>query len=102
MFPRPTCPAFHDHVLRLTFTDGATAELDFAGKVLGQVAFAPLANVATAQVAEAHTLVWPHGVDLERTYCIVGDRHPLPLPAGVAGGGKCDALRKCDAPTPHQ
>ena len=50
--------------------------------------FAPLANVSYfAQVAvdpEAHTLVWPHGVDLDPDVLYSeATGTPLPLPAGV-------------------
>jgi len=79
----------HDHVLRLTFTDGVTAELDFAGKVLGRGGvFVPLADVSffsrVAVDPEAHTLVWPNGVDLDPDVLYSeATGTPLPLPEGV-------------------
>lgn len=90
MFPRIQHVQYlHDYVLRLTFTDGVAAELDFAGKVLGRGGvFAPFADVSYfAQVAvdpEAHTLVWPNGVDLDPDV-LYGEATgtPLPLPEGI-------------------
>jgi hypothetical protein len=76
-----------DYVLRLTFADGAEAELDFADKVLGRRGvFEPFAGVDFfAQVAvdpEAHTLVWPNGVDLDPDVLYSeATGTPLPLPA---------------------
>ena len=90
MFPRiQQVQHLHDHILRLTFSDGVTAELDFAGKVLGRGGvFALLADVSYfAQVMvdpEAHTLVWPNGVDLDPDVLYSeATGTPLPLPAGV-------------------
>jgi len=90
MFPRVQHVQYlHDYVLRLTFTDGQKAELDFAGKVLGRGGvFASLTDVGFfAQVAvdpEAHTIFWPNGVDLDPDvlYSEATDT-PLPLPEGV-------------------
>lgn len=79
----------HKYVLRLTFTDGVEAELDFAARIRGRGGvFAPLADVAYfAQVAvdpEAHTLVWPNGVDLDPDVLYSeATGTPLPLTAGV-------------------
>lgn len=71
MFPRITdVTHLHDYVLRLTFVDGTTAELDFRARVVGRGGvFAPLEEVAFfARVAvdgAAGTLCWPNGVDLD-------------------------------------
>lgn len=90
MFPRiQDVQHLRDYTLRLTFTDGVTAELDFADKVQGRGGvFAPLANAAFfAQVAvdpEAHTIVWPNGVDLDPDVLYSeATGTPLPLPEGV-------------------
>jgi hypothetical protein len=70
MLPR-VCDVQHlqDYQLRVTFTDGTVADLDFHSRFVGRGGvFRPLQEVATfAQVAvdtEAGTLVWPGGVDL--------------------------------------
>ena len=60
----------HDYVLHLIFANGEEADLDLAGRVRGRGGvFKPLDDIAFfAQVAvdpEAHTLVWPNGVDLD-------------------------------------
>jgi Protein of unknown function (DUF2442) len=58
-----------DHVLRLTFDDGVTRELEFlAGSNKGTV-FAPLDDpLYFAQVKvdpESRTVTWPNGLDLD-------------------------------------
>jgi hypothetical protein len=58
-----------DHVIRLTFDDGITRELEFlAGSNPGTV-FAPLDDpLYFAQVKvdpESRTVAWPNGVDLD-------------------------------------
>lgn len=90
MFPRlQHVQHLHDYVLRLTFTDGAQTDLDFAEKLRGRGGvFAPLADVAFfAQVAvdpEARTLVWPNGVDLDPDVLYSeATGTPLPLPEGM-------------------
>ncbi len=90
MFPRvQNVRHLHDYTLRLTFTDGVTAEFDFTDKMLGRGGvFAPLADIGYfAQVAvdpEAHTLVWPNGVDLDPDVLYSeATGTPFPLPAEV-------------------
>jgi hypothetical protein len=58
-----------DHVIRLTFDDGITRELEFlAGSNQGTV-FAPLDDpLYVAQVKvdpESRTVAWPNGLDLD-------------------------------------
>ena len=58
----------NDYVLELTFSDGETARLDFAERIVGRGGvFATLEEIALfrrVQVdEEAGTLVWPNGVD---------------------------------------
>lgn len=58
----------NDYVLELTFSDGETARLDFAERIVGRGGvFAALEEIALfrrVQVdEEAGTLVWPNGVD---------------------------------------
>ena len=69
MFPRVK-RARHmcDYHLELTFTDGATAELDFRQRIVGRGGvFSQLEDVGffkQVQVdPEAGTIVWPNGVD---------------------------------------
>ena len=57
-----------DYRLRLSFTDGVVAEVDFASRILGRGGvFKPLSDIGYfSQVrldAEAGTIVWPNGVD---------------------------------------
>ena len=68
-----------DHVLRLTFDDGITRELEFlAGSNQGTV-FAPLDDpLYFAQVKvdpENRTVAWPNGVDLDSAV-LHGDFEP--------------------------
>jgi len=69
MFPRVTDVSHvKDYQLKIRFSDGTIAELDFVRRIVGRGGvFAPLANVEFfKQVAvdhEAATLVWPNGVD---------------------------------------
>lgn len=71
MFPRiNSVQHVRDYILRLTFSDGETAELDLEPRVFGRGGvFTPLEDVDYfSQVAvdpEARTLVWPNGVDLD-------------------------------------
>jgi hypothetical protein len=71
MFPRIVrVQHVSDYILRLTFTDGETGELDFTDKIKGRDGvFTPLQDVdffKQVQVdAEAGTIVWPNGVDLD-------------------------------------
>lgn len=71
MFPRIQDVRYlHNYVLRLSFADGSEAELDFADKVIGHGGvFAPLSDVTyfspVAVDPEAHTLIWPNGLDLD-------------------------------------
>jgi hypothetical protein len=58
-----------DHVLRLTFDDGVTRELEFLSGSSEGTVFAPLDDpLYFAQVKvdpESRTVVWPDGVDLD-------------------------------------
>jgi len=69
MFPRvKRVRQICDYRLELTFTDGATAELDFRQRVVGRGGvFSQLEDVGffrQVQVdREAGTIVWPNGVD---------------------------------------
>lgn len=69
MFPRvKRVRHISDYRLELTFTDGATAELDFRQRVVGRGGvFRQLEDVEffkEVQVdPEAGTIVWPNGVD---------------------------------------
>lgn len=71
MFPR-IAYARHvqEHILHLIFTNGEEAEIDLGPRIRGRGGvFSPLEKVDYfAQVTvdpEAHTLVWPNGVDLD-------------------------------------
>ena len=70
MFPRvERVRHMCDYRLELTFTDGATAELDFRQRIVGRGGvFRQLEDVEffkQVQVdPEAGTIVWPNGVDL--------------------------------------
>lgn len=71
MFPR-IIDVYHvrEYILHLTFSNGEEADLDMKARVVrrGGV-FEPLRDVSYfAQVTvdpQAHTLVWPNGVDLD-------------------------------------
>jgi hypothetical protein len=69
MFPRVTeVGHVKDYRLKIRFSDGTVAELDFSRRIAGRGGvFAALANVEFfKQVTvdhEAGTLVWPNGVD---------------------------------------
>jgi hypothetical protein len=69
MFPRVTDVSHvKDYLLKIGFSDGTVAELDFGRRIVGRGGvFAPLADVEFfKQVSvdhEAGTLVWPNGVD---------------------------------------
>ncbi len=71
MFPRVThVRHIREYRLELTFSDGATGELDFKDRVVGRGGvFGPLEDVSFfGQVRvdpEAGTIVWPNEVD----YC---------------------------------
>jgi len=71
MFPRITHVKYlQAYQLGLTFADGRYVAMDFAAKIKGRGGvFKPLENMtffARVQVdAEAGTLVWPNGVDLD-------------------------------------
>lgn len=71
MFPR-IVGVYHvrEYILHLTFSNGEEAELDMEARVVGRGGvFEPMEDVGYfAQVTvdpEAHTLVWPNGVDLD-------------------------------------
>ena len=69
MFPRvERVRHICDYRLELTFTDGATAELDFRQRVVGRGGvFRQLEDVELFKQVqvdpEAGTIVWPNGVD---------------------------------------
>lgn len=71
MFPRIThVQHVRDYILHLKFTNGEEAEIDLESRVRNRGGvFSPLEEIDYfAQVAvdpEAHTLVWPNGVDLD-------------------------------------
>lgn len=85
MFPRITQVKYlQAYQLGLTFADGSYAEMDFADKIRGRGGvFQPLENVtffARVQVdAEAGTLVWPNGVDLDPDV-LYSEATGIPLP----------------------
>ncbi len=58
-----------DHVMRLTFDDGITRELEFMVGLNHGTVFAPLDDpLYFAQVKvdpEGHTVAWPNGLDLD-------------------------------------
>ncbi len=90
MFPRiNNVQHVRDYILRLTFSDGKTAELDLEPRIFGRGGvFTPLEDVDYfAQVAvdpEARTLVWPNGVDLDPDVLYseaIGT--PLPVPQTI-------------------
>ena len=69
MFPRvKQVRHVRDYRLELSFTDGATGELDFRERVVGRGGvFRELEDVGFFQQvqvdSEAGTIVWPNGVD---------------------------------------
>ena len=69
MFPRvDRVRHIFDYRLELTFTDGATAELDFRQRIVGRGGvFRQLEDIEFFQQVqvdpEAGTIVWPNGVD---------------------------------------
>lgn len=71
MFPRIThVRHVRDYVLHLTFTDGEEADVDFRARIHGRGGvFKPLESIdffrRVSVDPDAHTLVWPNGVDLD-------------------------------------
>jgi hypothetical protein len=71
MFPRIAAVRhIEGYRLELTFTDGKTAELDFADRVVGRGGvFTPLEDIDFFKQVrvdpEAGTLIWPNDVDLD-------------------------------------
>jgi hypothetical protein len=71
VFPRITnVKHVREYVLHLTFSTGEEAELNMEARVVGRGGvFEPLEDIGYfAQVIvdpEAHTLVWPNGLDLD-------------------------------------
>ena len=54
--------------IHVTFNDGVTGEIDFAGEFDGEI-FEPLKEVAYFQVRiEGHTLAWENGADFAPEY----------------------------------
>lgn len=87
MFPRITQVRYiHDYILELMFADGAHAELDFRGRIVGRSGvFAPLQDITFfAQVRvdpEIGTLVWPNDVDLDPDVLYSqATGKPIPIP----------------------
>ncbi|HRN69507.1 MAG TPA: DUF2442 domain-containing protein [Promineifilum sp.] len=71
MFPRIThVQHVRDYILHLKFTNGEEADIDLESRIRNRGGvFSPLEKIEYfARVAvdpEAHTLVWPNGVDLD-------------------------------------
>jgi hypothetical protein len=67
-----------EYRLRLTFNDGAVTEADFSGDLRGPLA-EPLRDPAYFRQVriddEAHTIVWPNGLDPD-PYVLHGDHLP--------------------------
>lgn len=90
MFPR-ICAVRHlrDFQLELTFTDGTEALLDFEERVVGRGGvFRGLEDIdffKRVEVdAEAGTLVWPNGVDLDPDVLYSeATGTPIPTPQGA-------------------
>jgi hypothetical protein len=90
MFPRIIgVDHVREYVLHLTFADGEEANLDLAERVVGRGGvFEPLQDVryfARVNVdPEAHTLVWPNGVDLDPDVLYSeATGTPLPVPQTI-------------------
>lgn len=88
MLPRIVSVRYlHDYMLAITFADGKTARLDFKQRIVGRGGvFAPLEETSLFQQVrvdeEAHTLVWPNGVD----FCpdvLYSEATNMPLPIHV-------------------
>ena len=85
MFPRINkVKHIKEYWLKLTFTDGTEARLDFSDRIVGRGGvFTSLEAVSYFRQVyvdpEAGTLVWPNGVDLDPDvlYCEATGR-PLP------------------------
>lgn len=78
--------------LRLTFNDGAMTEADFSDDLRGPLAEALRDPAYFRQVRiddEAHTVVWPNGLDPD-PYVLHGD-HPPAAPSALR-------VRRLDAP----
>lgn len=71
MFPRiKQVEYIHRYILRLVFSDGQEGEIDFESRVAGRGGvFEPLEDIEFFSKVmvdpEAHTLIWPNGVDLD-------------------------------------
>lgn len=90
MFPRITnVHHVRDYILRLTFSNGEEAELDFATRIRGRGGVFMLLEDMDyfAQVTvdpEARTLVWPNGVDLDPDVLYSeATGTPLPFPESI-------------------
>jgi hypothetical protein len=87
MFPRITdVQHIRDYILHLTFSNGEEADIDLKQRVRGRGGvFTPLEDVDYfSQVMvdpEAHTLVWPNGIDLDPDVLYSeATGTPLPVP----------------------
>lgn len=87
MFPRIIDVAhLQGYVLHLVFANGEEADLDLEERIVGRGGvFVPLQDISYfAQVTvdpEAHTLVWPNGVDLDPDVLYSeATGTPLPIP----------------------
>ncbi len=87
MFPRIADVQYlHDYVLHLVFANGEEADLDLEERIVGRGGvFKPLEDISFfLQVTvdqEAHTLVWPNGVDLDPDVLYSeATGTPLPIP----------------------
>ena len=85
MFPRITdVQHVQDYILRLTFSNGEEAALDFATRVRDRGGvFTPLEDVdyfaLVAVDPVAQTLIWPNGVDLDPDV-LYSEAMGIPLP----------------------
>jgi len=87
MFPRIIdVTHLQGYVLHLVFANGEEADLDLEERIVGRGGvFVPLQDISFfAQVTvdpEAHTLVWPNGVDLDPDVLYSeATGTPLPIP----------------------
>jgi hypothetical protein len=86
-----------DYRLELTFSNGVQAELDFRNRIVGRGGvFEPLQSIDFFRCVEvdpeAHTLVWPNGVDLDPDVLYseaTGEPLPLVEPASIPSASSC-------------
>lgn len=87
MFPRIVhVEHIHRYVLRLVFADGQEGEIDFESRIANRGGvFEPLEDIEFFSKVtvdpEAHTLIWPNGVDLDPDVLYSeATGTPLPVP----------------------